>query len=119
MSLQRKNIVHTHTLSFISKGLKIIFSKLFDFLNWPHDFCFFFYESVFYFLFFGILGSELQMIINDGSSEVNASSSDFWVMVAALKVTLIFIISCLFFPMYGLFFYHAKFSLRYYIGVHG
>lgn len=28
------------------------------------------------------------MIINDGSSEVDANSSEFWVMVAALKVTL-------------------------------
>lgn len=31
------------------------------------------------------ISSELQMIINDGSSEVDASSSEFWVMVAALK----------------------------------
>lgn len=41
-----------------------------------------------YFLFVGMLGSELQTIINDGSSEVDSGSSDFWVMVAALKVTL-------------------------------
>ncbi|KAI5654601.1 hypothetical protein M9H77_31788 [Catharanthus roseus] len=31
------------------------------------------------------ISSELQTIINDGSSEVDSGSSDFWVMVAALK----------------------------------
>lgn len=35
---------------------------------------------------FIFLGSELQQILNDSSAEVDSSSSDFWVLVAALKV---------------------------------
>jgi len=35
---------------------------------------------------FGILGSDLLQIIHDSCSEVDSNSSDFWVMVAALKV---------------------------------
>ena len=35
---------------------------------------------------FGILGSDLLQIIHDSCSEVHSKSSDFWVMVAALKV---------------------------------
>lgn len=35
---------------------------------------------------FSISGSDLQQIINDSCAEVGSSSSDFWVMVAALKV---------------------------------
>lgn len=31
------------------------------------------------------IGSELQRVLNDSAAEVNSSSSDFWVMVAALK----------------------------------
>lgn len=34
-----------------------------------------------------IAGPSLQQIINDSCAEVNSNSSDFWVMVAALKVT--------------------------------
>lgn len=37
-------------------------------------------------MLFIFLGSELQQILNDNSAEVDASSSDFWVLVAALKV---------------------------------
>jgi hypothetical protein len=35
---------------------------------------------------FFLLGDEIRQIIDDSSSEVNLSSSDFWVLVAALKV---------------------------------
>lgn len=38
-----------------------------------------------YFLLY-VSGSELQQIISDSRSEIDSSSSDFWVMVAALKV---------------------------------
>lgn len=31
-------------------------------------------------------GADLQQVINDSCAEVNSSSSDFWIMVAALKV---------------------------------
>jgi 5-enolpyruvylshikimate-3-phosphate synthase len=37
-------------------------------------------------MLFTFLGSELQHILNDSSVEVDSSSSDFWVLVAALKV---------------------------------
>jgi len=37
-------------------------------------------------MLFTFLGSELQLILNDSSVEVDSSSSDFWVLVAALKV---------------------------------
>ena len=33
-----------------------------------------------------LLGDDIRQIIDDSSSEVNLSSSDFWVLVAALKV---------------------------------
>lgn len=33
-----------------------------------------------------LLGSELPQIINDSAVEVDSRSSDFWVLVAALKV---------------------------------
>lgn len=39
-------------------------------------------------LFFVVQGPHLQQIINDSFADVNSSSSEFWVMVAALKVTL-------------------------------
>ncbi|GKV33154.1 hypothetical protein SLEP1_g41690 [Rubroshorea leprosula] len=32
------------------------------------------------------ISTDLQKIINDSSAEVDSNSSDFWVMVAALKV---------------------------------
>ena len=35
---------------------------------------------------FGMSGSNLQWIINDSRADVDSNSSDFWVMVAALKV---------------------------------
>jgi hypothetical protein len=34
-----------------------------------------------------LLGDDIRQIIDDSSSEVNMSSSDFWVLVAALKVS--------------------------------
>jgi len=33
-----------------------------------------------------LLGNEIRQIIDDNSAEVNSSSSDFWILVAALKV---------------------------------
>jgi hypothetical protein len=36
---------------------------------------------------FFLLGDEIPQISDDSSSEVNLSSSDFWVLVAALKVS--------------------------------
>ena len=38
------------------------------------------------YLLFGIPGSNLQRIINDSCADVDSNSTDFWVMVAALKV---------------------------------
>jgi len=32
------------------------------------------------------IGTELKQILNDSSAEVDSNSSDFWVLVAALKV---------------------------------
>lgn len=32
------------------------------------------------------IGMELQQILNDSAAEVDSNSSDFWVLVAALKV---------------------------------
>jgi len=37
-------------------------------------------------MLFTIIGTELQQILNDSSAEVDSNSSDFWVLVAALKV---------------------------------
>lgn len=33
-----------------------------------------------------LLGSDLLQIVNDSAAEVDSKSSDFWVLVAALKV---------------------------------
>jgi hypothetical protein len=34
-----------------------------------------------------LVGYEIRQIIDDNSTEVSPSSSDFWILVAALKVT--------------------------------
>lgn len=36
---------------------------------------------------FGLSGSNLQRILSDSCADVDSNSSDFWVMVAALKVS--------------------------------
>lgn len=39
-------------------------------------------------------GSQLRAVLEDKAAEVEASSSDFWIMVAALKVRLL-LLSCI------------------------
>lgn len=38
------------------------------------------------YLHFAFSGSDLQQVIKDSCVEVDSDSSDFWIMVAALKV---------------------------------
>lgn len=44
-----------------------------------------------WFFLFCLAGANLQKIIDDGGTEIDSNSSDFWVMVAALKVTCFFL----------------------------
>lgn len=41
-------------------------------------------------VFFQLIGSDLMQILNDNCAEIDSNSSDFWVMVAALKVCNLF-----------------------------
>jgi hypothetical protein len=47
-------------------------------------------------------GNEIRQIIDDDSAEVNSSSSDFWILVAALKVSIIIVIQMYLMSTYGI-----------------